>query len=66
MSLARAFHSRRNYSKRDSLLEMFREGRGASWLNPPKPWKSEIGIYVPSLIVKVVGREEGREVYSVV
>lgn len=41
-------------------------GRGASWLNPPKPRKSEIDIYVPSLIVKVVGREEGREVYSVV
>lgn len=37
-----------------------------SWLILSKPRKSEIEIYVPSLILKVVGREGEREVYSVV
>lgn len=37
-----------------------------SWLCPSKPRKSEIEIYVPSVILKVVGREREKEVYSVV
>lgn len=37
-----------------------------SWLGPPKPRKSEREIYVPSIILKAVGREREKEVYSVV
>lgn len=37
-----------------------------SWLGPFKPRKSEIEIYVPSVILKVVGREGEKEVCSVV
>lgn len=37
-----------------------------SWLGPSKPRKSEIEIYVPGVILRVVGREGEKEVYSVV
>lgn len=42
------------------------EGLGVSGLSLSKPRKSEMEIYVPSLIPEVVGREGRREVYSVV
>lgn len=41
-------------------------GQEMFWLGPSKPRKSEIEIYVPSVILRVVGREGEKEVYSVV
>lgn len=37
-----------------------------SWLGPSKPRKCEREIYVPSVILKAVGREGEKEVCSVV
>lgn len=53
------------FSIGEEIIEVW-EGQGASCLSLSKPRKSEIDIYVPSLILKVVGREGEREVYSVV
>lgn len=62
VSLASFCHRRINWVHCYRCLR----GQEMAWLGPSKPRKSEVELYVPSVILQVVGREGEKEVYSVV